>query len=278
MINFILPDFYYNFNLNLYLQDLFKLHPEYFNFPKMKIFAHEGNFPFCFWSGKNYNQFSEWPTLDSFQSILNNSGFQLPLFLDFSNTKLLKTDYLDCKLNGLIDFFSNGSNTIIISDPEFGKYLKNTYPYYPLIGSENYYLKDQDKKFLNSLKFIKCNNLNVDNLYFQDITKSQIIINFPIGCLECKEKQYQTCQDLYSVENLMFIRDSKLLKCLNIKTPNYNNLINEINSFNKKGYSHFSFSFPINFDYLEFYLKLFIKPEFYYQIKLQVIQEVRNNG
>lgn len=277
MTSFILPDFYCNFKLNLYLQDLLESHPEYFNFSKIKIFAQEGNFPFCFWSGKNYNQFSEWPMLNSFQTILNDS-VRMSLCLDFGNTNLLKTDYLDNKLNHLTDFFSNGSNMIIISDPKFGEYLKSAYPYYNFIGSESYYLKDQNKEFLDSLKLIKCNPSNLDSSYFQDITKSKIIVNFPIGCLTCEEKQYQICQNLYSMENLMFVRDSKLLNCPNIKLLDYNNLINQIDLLNKKGYSYFSFSFPINFDYLEFYLKLFIKPEFYYQIKLQIIQEVRNNG
>lgn len=269
MINFILPNFYDYFHLNILLKKLLLSNPEYFNFSKMKINGHEGNFPFCYWSGKNYNQSSLWPVLADFQEVLNTTIDFLPIYLDYTNSELLESDYLDNKLNNLTSFFSNGSNKIIISDFNFGRYLQEKYPFYNLVGNENYYLKDTDKYFLDNLKFIKCNISDINDSYFQDIPKSKIIINFPIGCISCDKNQYNQCLLNCSKENLLFLKNFQSFNCSKTNFLDINDLIN---SLNKQGFNYFSFSSPANYDLIEFYLNLFIKPEYYYLIKLKMIQ------
>lgn len=267
MINFILPNFFYNYKLNIKFYELSYSNPEYFNFKNLVFIGQEGQLPFCYWSGHNYNHStaSMWPKMQEFIDMKELSTSGLPLYFDCSNLLLLETDYYDCKLNNLIQFFSTGSNKLIVSDPNFCSYLSENFNFYHLIGSENYHLLDVEKKNLNSLERIKCNYNQLNEDYYKEIPKRQIEVNICSFCSNCSKEQQLECQRTLSQEVLMFSETTLLKECASghpiiLSTD-------QIIELNKKGYINFyidNAAIGIT-DYEAFsqlYLDIFIKPEY----------------
>ena len=137
MIKLSLPYIYNNddFYRNLIIQSK----NENF-FKDIKFYAY-GNLPWAYWhGGKSTNINTKEVVLnENINSFLNN--FSLPFFFDVSNLNLNEKDLNDRKLNTILSTMHNGSSKIICSDIELAFKLKEKYPYYNFIFSDNACLK-----------------------------------------------------------------------------------------------------------------------------------------
>lgn len=282
MIKFTLPNFFSNYIINRTFHNLATTNPEYFVYKNLKIVGQEGHYPYFYWSGNNYNDIalSTWPTLGDFQIVLSESC-NLPLIFNCANPLLLSQDFYDNKNNEFIKFFNNGSNKIIISNPIFGEYLKNTYPYYTLIGDNNYKLADPDKTFIDNLTLIRCNYKDIDSDFYKNISKNKIDIDVTDFCSKCSEDKQSDCQLLKSQEIIMFMHNSCIRNC---QLGEFSTLQpDKIIALNAQGYSnfHLNLSSIQLTDYsqmLEIYINLFIKDEYKDTVRLILEKGGYSNG
>lgn len=277
MIKFTLPNYFSNRNINAILNNLIRSNPEYFIYKNLSFKGQEGAIPYSYWSDINYNHtfFSKWPNSNDY-SILLDQSYDLPIIFNCANPALLPLDFIDNKMNNILTYFSNGSNQILISNPEFGKILLEKYPFYHLNGSINYQYFDKEKAFVENLQTIKCNFQYLDDNYYQDIPKNKIDVVITTFC-KCDLQKQNGCKKINDQNILMFMTTSPYINCpageFNILRPE------EIIKLNKQGYINFSLDMSCiemtNYDMIiQIYLNLFIKQEYQNVVKTLLMQGV----
>ena len=179
MINFHIPCFISNFNVNLTLLDMLNERPEMF-YDDFHIASVFGNFPNCIWNGGRNIRGRYFPKEEQ-QSIceqFNSRG--VPLRLVMSNLSLNEHDVYDRYANYIMSNLNNGFNQVIVASPILEEYIRKTYPEYPIVrsilGAENDYCDDSDKYHLSVLK----RNKNIDLDFLKNIKnkdKIEILVN-----------------------------------------------------------------------------------------------------
>lgn len=140
---FHIPDFWKHGDLNLYLIDLIKQHPEYF-FDGVEIASCYGCFAPALWNGgrtvggtTNRDQIKA--TIKEF----NDRG--IPIRYTFTNPTLTEADLKDGFCNDICRLAHNGLNEIIVKAPFLEEYVRRKYPQYPLVSSTVKQIEDFDQ-------------------------------------------------------------------------------------------------------------------------------------
>lgn len=270
MIKFILPNFYYNSSLNATLRNLYQVHPNFFRFKDIKFIGEMGNFPYSYWGLDNYNskEKNQIPYYNDYYNIAVRTR-NFPIFFDCRNSLLLPIDFYDNRMNNILSLFQNGSNKIIISSIELGLYLKEHFPYYPIVG-DNFNTNKFDLDYLL---------INYNNIHKYNIPNNKLIINLVNYCNSCPIEEQEKCQKIFAQENMAFIKNSLQRQCSKI---NYSPLNFEIiNNLIDQGYRNYYFNTTfLNFNNIDsiinLYLSIFIKSEYkeqsYLMLKLGAIK------
>ena len=271
MYYFILPNFYRLIIINNYFSYLSETQPNIFNF-ECKINGQDGNFPYFYWNGgtnlNNYHQFTTYQNLQNLQ--LDSSANKI--VLDCSNPLLTSNNLLDSVQNTLLSLHENGSNEIIVTNPDILLQLKEKYPAYNYIGSPFYYLYDTNFSHIALLHRIRC--FSNDLSKYTNISKRLLELSVITPCPNCLNAQSCQLQEWTNILN--FKEQSEFSFCSKNK---YKILtLQELTEFYKIGIRNFYFDFRsipfISIDEIEnIYLSIFIQPKYQQEIKIKLLKE-----
>lgn len=175
MIKFYLPNFYgYPFeNLNFYIVNQLKEHPEYF-YDNISIGAIYGTFPGVIWNAGRviHGDFE----IQKVQEVIDKfNKLDVPIRFTYTNLAIDSQEHLDNPIaNFVTEIAHNGKNEIIVSNDYLEDYLRKKFPNYKYISSttkcllknediinesKKYYMtvidyrKNRDMDFLKSLEY-----------------------------------------------------------------------------------------------------------------------------
>lgn len=286
MIYFSLPMFATNLTFNNAISNFLKFHPQACNFSNGDIATNYGNFPYSYWDGNVNNNHGG--DIALYGDIMLIRGVcKKPIRLTCSNIYLEEKDLYDVHQNVVFDLLKDCGNFIEISDLQLYSYIKEKYPGYNFIFSENADLIHPfTEEILNTIleqnifSFItlpKRLSENDDFLFnLKHKNKYEIIICDKCCCnniefkQECsaKEQQYQ----INFSNKTMYQNCDKINKYKDAQKD-----IAKINELHKMGFNYFKIDCcPIKdiITFNNFLVDLLIKPE--YQKKFY--QEVKING
>ncbi len=152
---FHIPDFWKHGDLNLYLIDKIKEHPEYF-YDGIEIASCFGCFAPALWNGGR----TVGGTTPSGQIEATIEGFNsrgVPIRYTFTNPTLTEEDLKDVFCNRICRLAENGLNEIIVNAPFLEEYVRRKYPKYPLVSSTVKQIEDYDelmKEFEKDYKLV----------------------------------------------------------------------------------------------------------------------------
>ena len=155
MIYFYIPDFFWNYHVNMKLLELMRDEP-YMFYDDFKIGAVYGNFPNCIWNGGrvSFGRYIEVKEMKTISEQFNSFG--VPLRLTMTNLVVNDTDVYDRYSNYIMQNLNNGKNQVIVANPILEKYIREKYPEYPVVRSvqaaEEVYYDDSDKYFMSIIK------------------------------------------------------------------------------------------------------------------------------
>lgn len=186
MINFYLPDFYYLYNLNSSIIELFNRHPEIF-YDDICIKAVYGSFPGVIWNGGRCMTSSS-TSLENMRTTVesfNNRG--VAVRYTYTNCLLTEDHLNDTLANLTMDIASNGMNEVIVNSPILEEFIRENYPTYGIISSTTKRLMDREdykKEFSKDYSMIvldyTLNNtpaLVEDPLFHENAGKCEILLN-----------------------------------------------------------------------------------------------------
>ena len=167
MVNFIIPGFYENYNLNKQLLELLKIHPEMF-YDNINISCIYGVFPFCFLvGGRIFNEYRH-ATLEEIETIVStfNQNFKIPLRIICTNPVVQKENFKNRFVNLVLSYCENDLNEITINNQELEAYIRNTYPKYKIISSTTKCITNTDKfleEINNDKYYMVCLDYNLNH-------------------------------------------------------------------------------------------------------------------
>ena len=166
MINYYIPDFFWHYNVNMQLMYLIKNEPQMF-YDDFKIGAVFGNFPNCIWNGGGTTQ-GRFVDVSEQQGIMMDFlQYDVPLRLTMTNLMIEEKHLQDSYCNYIMENLDNGITQVLVSNPILEKYIRETYPNYPIVRSilaaENIYYDDSDKYFMTVLRKHKNNDFDLLN-------------------------------------------------------------------------------------------------------------------
>ena len=130
---FHIPDIWTHKDLNLYLIDLIKAHPEYF-YDDIEIASCYGSFPSALWNGGRAlggyaTKFDITSTINAF------NDRNVPIRYTFTNPTITESDLSNPYCNMLCKAAENGFNELIVNKPFLEEYVRRKYPKFPLVSS-----------------------------------------------------------------------------------------------------------------------------------------------
>lgn len=302
---FHIPDFWIHGDLNIYLIDLIKNHPEYF-FDDIEIASCYGCFPSALWNGGRVvggnNAVGEQinATIEAF----NSRG--IPIRYTFTNPTLTEADLRDTFCNRLCRLANNGLNEIIVNAPFLEEYIRNKYPEYPLVSSTVKQIEDYDKlmaEFEKDYKLVVLDyNWNNDFEKLEKIpqelrSRCEILIN-PYCTPHCKRRgeHYKVlggcqrkCSEFYSEIDIMKRRkmkadpleDAKQFNCPNsgynlYQVMHYSTFISREDLFGRyleMGFNNFKIEGRVLLapNVVESYIYYMVKPEYRDRLRLEML-------
>lgn len=192
---FHIPDFYTHVDLNLYLIDLIKNHPEYF-YDGVEIASCYGCFAPALWNGgRAISGYSNREQIDATIKAFNDRG--VPIRYTFTNPTITDKDLKDPFCNQICKAAENGFNEVIVKQPCLENYIRSKYPKYPLVSStvkqiENY--DDLMREFEKDYKLVVLDyNWNndfekLDSIPQEYRSRCEILIN-PYCTPHCKRRK-----------------------------------------------------------------------------------------
>lgn len=139
MINFVIPDFFYNASLINFLAEKVKYESHSIKAP-INISSASGNFPFAIWNGQ-YNiiqgpagNIRYFPLKYEYKMIRK---IGTPIRLNCSNVCIDESMYNDAHMNVILNECYNMSNYIEISNLDLYGYIHERYPDYRFVFSHN---------------------------------------------------------------------------------------------------------------------------------------------
>ena len=142
-INFYLPDFFYLYDLNMYIIDLLNNKPELFR-DNIKIKALYGTFPGAYWNaGRVFHGNADNSNIENTINYINNVN--VAVRFTFTNTMITEHLLYDPYCNFIMEKANNGMNEVLVNHPLLEKYLRKTYPNFKYISSTTKCLLDINK-------------------------------------------------------------------------------------------------------------------------------------
>lgn len=192
---FHIPDFWKHGDLNLYLIDMIKNHPEYF-YDGIEIASCFGCFAPALWNGgRTVGGVSNTEQIKATIEEFNSRG--VPIRYTFTNPTLTEKDLKDPFCNSLCRLAQNGLNEIIVNAPFLEAYVREKYPQYPLVSSTVKQIEDYDEliaEFQKDYKLVVLDyNWNNDFAKLEKIpqelrARCEILIN-PYCTPHCKRRK-----------------------------------------------------------------------------------------
>lgn len=266
MIYFVLPDYYHNFKLINFLQDLNNSNPKFFKCP-IHFTAASGTFPFSLWNGQyncidgtSYNgkYFPLQPDYTCYKHL------KMPIRLNCSNACLDKDMFDDEHMNTILRLNENIGNVIEISNLNLLEYIAEKYPKYDFVFSDNAdIINELNVDMINTLlsfeKFIKIKipfRLAKDFDLLKEIKERQkieIVVDSlcPINC-----PSYQKCKIDSDESQINYSEMNPFIGCMRNRNTAYNvgeaiSLKEIEENYIPLGYKYFSFAPKPNKDYFE---------------------------
>lgn len=274
MINFTLPEFYFNKDIIGFFTQLSKEKNNYFKY-KVNFSSAYGNFPYAYWNGGYNNNLKNGVSYSEITNFFNNFKI-LPIRLNCSNICLEKNDLYDRYNNEILSIFENGINMIEFSNFEIYEILKEKYPFYNFILSKNCdFLCSLDINILNKINKSKDlylislpERFTLDKNFLTKIKKRsniELTIN-PICNIRCG--QYLNCQknenfSQFNYQDINFYKNCQEKKSYENYFP-YLSLEDIVNKYVPLGFHNFRINNVIddNKDSLIMFLvNYFIKEE-----------------
>lgn len=255
MKNFILPNMYENYKLNLKLLNLIEKHPECF-IENISIYAVYGNFQFCIWDGgRIFNQMHQ-ASKEIILDVLNQyMKYNVKIRFIFTNTSLQPIHYHNRFCNVLLDIAKEFPVELVVNDDNLRDYIESKFPNkFSFISSTTRCLTDLNdvKNELNNNNYLMTcldYNLNKNPKIFEMpkelIEKTELLCNAICapGCPYRKE-HYR----LNSIYNLQYGKYYPMEGCkikyntLHPETMQYKNNISPeeiINKYEPAGFQYF---------------------------------------
>lgn len=140
---FHIPDIWVHKDLNLYLIDMIKNHPEFF-YDDIEIASCYGCFPSALWNGgRALGGLALETQIQSTIKAFNDRN--VPIRYTFTNPTLTEKDLKDKFCNHLCAIAENGFNELIVNKPFLEDYVRRNYPKFPLISSTVKQIEDYDQ-------------------------------------------------------------------------------------------------------------------------------------
>jgi len=270
MIYYYIPDFFFNYDINVRLLELIQTEPDMF-YDDFKIGAVFGNFPNCIWNGGrpvfgNNLNFAE---MQNISAQFNYYG--VPLRLTMTNPVVEETDVYDRYANYIMQNLNNGFNQVLVANSILEEYIREKYPEYPVIrsilASNEVYYDDSDKYFMSVLK----REVNDDFELLKSIKnkdKIEILINETCP-KDCKHRLIHQKNDglaqLYKIPIDTYcphIQDKKQYELEgNINCSLYLTRDKIKNIYEPMGFKHFKISGRGNYKVILDYAHYMVKPE-----------------
>lgn len=284
MKNFILPNMYENYQLNLRLLDLIKEHPEYF-YENTNIYAVYGNFQFCIWDGGRIFSQMRQASKEHIEHVLNSyKQYDVKVRFIFTNTMLEPVHYHNRFCNMILETAQNYDIELVVNDDHLKEYICSKYPSYTsFISSTTKCLLDFDKikaELERPDYTMVCfdYNLNKNKKIFELpqelIQKSEILCNAICapGCPYRKE-HYR----LNSIYNLNYGKPYTIYGCtiknntLHPETCNYHNNLSpeEIQSiYEPAGFQYYKLEGRTlsEMENICNYVRYLVKPEYHFYV------------
>lgn len=130
---FHIPDIWVHRDLNLYLIDMIKQHPEYFH-DDIEIASCYGSFPSALWNGgRALGGYASRPQIVDTIKAFNDRN--VPIRYTFTNPTLTESDLSNPYCNMLCKLAENGFNELIVNKPFLEEFVRRKYPKFPLVSS-----------------------------------------------------------------------------------------------------------------------------------------------
>lgn len=180
-----------NINFYNFLRDYFTFNKDYLLTP-VTFTGVSGSFPYSYHNGNLNNNYGKGVIYKDLIQYQESSTY--PFRFDCSNIYLTEEDFDDTFLNLYLKIFEIGSNYIEISNLDFLEYLKNKYPNYKYILSNNAnFLTPFTPEILNKFTeldifdLIQLNFSQAKNINFLKLLKNKNKYELPIGqlCNNC---------------------------------------------------------------------------------------------
>lgn len=140
MIYFTLPNALSFMKINDFFRQYKNYKKDYLKYPNTYFTYQKISFPFCYWNGELNNHNGQLHLHEDLQKIGTLSS--IPYRINFSNINLSQEDFDNVMSNIILQSFQDGSTLIELSNFYLLKYIKENYPVYNCVLSENFYIKN----------------------------------------------------------------------------------------------------------------------------------------
>ena len=132
-INFHLPSFAENFELNILLYEAMQKKPEFFH-DDINIASVYGTFPSSLWNGgRTFKGSIDRNSMKEILKQFNQRG--IPCRFTFSNPHIKEEHLNDFYCNMCLKMGDNGLNEVIVVSPVLEAYIRKNYPKYKIVSS-----------------------------------------------------------------------------------------------------------------------------------------------
>lgn len=133
VIKWHLPGFCHFFYLNHYMIDMMERNPEYFH-DGYEIGSVYGTFPGAIWNGGR-TVFGIAGKNDIVSILSSYKKKEIPVRFTWTNSLIEEKHVYDTYCNLIMELADNGINQVLVNSPILEKYIRETYPNYPVISS-----------------------------------------------------------------------------------------------------------------------------------------------
>ena len=143
-VYFHLPDYSQHFRMNYLITTLLRDSPGFF-YPDIEIGSVYGSFPSAIWNGGRVILGGLAMREDIIQCYSAFNDIGVPLRHTFTNSLIDDKLIYDQYCNEIMRIGDNGLNQVLVNSPDLEKYIRETYPSYPIISSTTKRIKDLDQ-------------------------------------------------------------------------------------------------------------------------------------
>ena len=286
-MKFYLPDFFFKFDLNILITQLWQEHSEYFH-DGLEIGAVYGSFPGAIWNGGRLMCGSV--IIQDIEGMINRfNELDMPIRFTFTNSLLQKEHIHDTYCNLIMEAANNGMNEVLVNSPILENYLRDKYPDFKYILSTTRCERDINKinTFTEQYDMIVTDfrdNHNFDFLsQIQDKSKIELLVNSYCNPNCTRRKQHY---DMISNNQLLYrvakTENQDIMDCPTYRRNFYDifelsSVITVDDVYNKyvpMGFENFKIEGRTSHisNVIESYIYYLIKPEYQDKIRLYLLR------